>query len=192
MRRLIWTFAVSICPKTCFPMAIPYDYMIHSETKMYMRTCAFSENSDQRANPCSLIRIFIGHPVDSQRSKASQEDNVVSDQTGRMRRLIWVFAGGTCLEVQFLTSRPFLSVFISCPQFLFSYFRYNVSLLCSWIPFGDRILRGTSSSIQTKRKTPKRRERWHCRLVWLNHTLRKGSLWHKRATKVQSSKHPYS
>ena len=42
-------------------------YMSHN-MKTYLRTCAPSEHSDQHAHSCSLIRIFTGHILDSQRS----------------------------------------------------------------------------------------------------------------------------
>ena len=38
-------------------------------------------------------------------AKFIRENNEDSDQTARMRRLIWVFAGRTCQKVRFLTSR---------------------------------------------------------------------------------------
>ena len=52
--------------------------------------CAPSEDSAQPAYPCSLIRVFA---KDLRRLQADSED---SDQTARMRRLIWVFDGHTC------------------------------------------------------------------------------------------------
>ena len=58
----------------------------HNVRKIYLRTCAPSENSDQPAHS----RIA---------------DNEVSDQTVRMRRFICVFVGHTYPKVRFLMLR---------------------------------------------------------------------------------------
>ena len=74
--------------------------------------CAPSEDSDQPGHPPSLITVFavvsLGiHPVWSESSLCAQwvaedpsflhADSKVSDQTERMLRLIWVFAGHTLI-----------------------------------------------------------------------------------------------
>ena len=46
---------------------------------------------------------FSGRILNSQ--KFLHADNEDSDQTARMRRLIWVFVGRTCKKVRFLTFR---------------------------------------------------------------------------------------
>ena len=46
-----------------------------------------------------LIRVCTGHSLGSQRSKASSADIEDSDRPARMRRLIWIFAGSTCVLV---------------------------------------------------------------------------------------------
>ena len=56
--------------------------------------CSPSEDADQPGHPPSLIRVFVVRSVDKDPSflHADSED---SDQTGRMSRLVWVFAGHT-------------------------------------------------------------------------------------------------
>ena len=71
--------------------------------KMYVWKCTPSEDSDQLAHSRSLIRIFTGSIMDSQGCKFFHVDNEDSDQTARMRRLIWVIAVRTCKKVRFLT-----------------------------------------------------------------------------------------
>ena len=73
--------------------------------------CAPSEDSDQPGHPPSLIRC----PVWSESSLCAQwvakdpsflsVDSEDSDQTGRMHRLIWVFAGRTDHLVGFVMRR---------------------------------------------------------------------------------------
>ena len=58
-------------------------------------TCASNEDSDQYGHPPNLIKVFAVCSKDSQGLKASYADSEVSVQTGRMARLIWVFAGST-------------------------------------------------------------------------------------------------
>ena len=58
--------------------------------------CAFAQ-SDQSS--LSAWRNFASLAIQN----ASSED---SDQTARMRRLIWIFAGRTCPKLRFLTLRP--------------------------------------------------------------------------------------
>ena len=70
----------------------------------HQNDCAPSEDSDQPVHPPSLISLGI-HPVWSESSLCAQwvakdprflhADSEVSDQTGRMPRQIWVFAGRT-------------------------------------------------------------------------------------------------
>ena len=62
-----------------------------------------TEASDQHVHSHCLIGIII----DSQGCKVtvSQADNEYSDQTARMRRLIWVFVGCKCPNVRFLKLR---------------------------------------------------------------------------------------
>ena len=49
-------------------------------------------DSDQPGFPPSPIRVFAVRSMGRLKAQADSED---SDQTGRMRRLIWVFAGRT-------------------------------------------------------------------------------------------------
>ena len=56
--------------------------------------CA-SEDSDQPGHPPSLIRVFATHWAHSEGS----------DQTRRLHRLIWVFAGRICLLIGFVIWR---------------------------------------------------------------------------------------
>ena len=57
--------------------------------------CAPSEDSDQHGHPPSLIRVFAVCLMGSLGPKLSSCGH--SDQTGRMPRLIWVFAGRTLI-----------------------------------------------------------------------------------------------
>ena len=67
----------------------------HNKTKKM--ACAPRENSDQPGHLPSLIRVFavcsMGSFTDPSFLHADSKD---SDQTGRMSRLNWVFAGHTC------------------------------------------------------------------------------------------------
>ena len=55
--------------------------------------CAPSEDLDQPRQPPSLISAFA---VVANDPKFLHADSEVSDQTRRIRRLIWVFGGRTC------------------------------------------------------------------------------------------------
>ena len=68
----------------------------------YLWTSALREDSDQPAHLCSLIRIWahFGIVKDGMFLHVDNED---SNQTARMRRLIWVFVGRTCQKTCFLT-----------------------------------------------------------------------------------------
>ena len=69
--------------------------------KLYLRTCAPSEDSDQTAHAeSSLGAILIVKDA-----KFLQADNKRSDQTARMRRLNWVYVVRTYQKVHFLTLR---------------------------------------------------------------------------------------
>ena len=59
--------------------------------KLYFLTYAPSEDSDQPAHSRSLIWILTWRISDSQGCKAFDEDNKDSNQTVRMRILIWGF-----------------------------------------------------------------------------------------------------
>ena len=61
--------------------------------------CSPSEHSDQSRHPPSLSECSLYAEMDPSLLYADSED---SDQTGRMPRLIWVFAGRTCHFVGFV------------------------------------------------------------------------------------------
>ena len=71
-----------------------------------------SEDSDQPGHPPGLIRVFdcelYGKGKDPSFLHADSEN---SDQTGRMLRMIWVFAGRTCHFFFFLS---FLNAMYIC------------------------------------------------------------------------------
>ena len=68
--------------------------------------CAPSEDSDQPGHPPSLIRVFAVRLMGSYiRTQAFFMRTAKTDHTGRMPRLIWVFAGRTCHFVGFVTRR---------------------------------------------------------------------------------------
>ena len=46
--------------------------------KMYHQTCMPSEDSDQPVHSCSLIRIFTGHILGSQRCKVFHAENIAT------------------------------------------------------------------------------------------------------------------
>ena len=58
-------------------------------------TCAPNEDSDQPGYPPSLIRVFAVEPMGGQEPKASSYGQQRPYQTGRIPKLIRVFAGGT-------------------------------------------------------------------------------------------------
>ena len=70
--------------------------------KTYLLARAFSEVLNQPAHPRSLIRIFV---VCRKKLCIQNAPNKDSDQTARMRRLIWIFAGRRCPKVTFLSMR---------------------------------------------------------------------------------------
>ena len=57
--------------------------------------CAPSEDSDQPGHPHSLIRVFAYAQWVAKDPRFLHTDGEDSDQTGRMPRLIWIFAGRT-------------------------------------------------------------------------------------------------
>ena len=61
--------------------------------KGYKLAFALIEDSDRRR---SLIRVFDGRSMDSQRCNFFRRKNQDSDQTARMRRRILIFAERTC------------------------------------------------------------------------------------------------
>ena len=63
-------------------------------TEMYIRTCAYSEDSDQPAHSRRLIWIFTGRIWIARDAKLLHADNEDSDQTVRMCRLIESPYGG--------------------------------------------------------------------------------------------------
>ena len=68
--------------------------------KTNIMTCVPSEDTDQPVHPPSLCAQWAAN--DPSFLHAESED---SDQTGRMPRLIWVFAGRTCHLVGFVMRR---------------------------------------------------------------------------------------
>ena len=67
--------------------------------------CAPSEDSDQPGHPPSPIRVFAVRMKKAWVLSYPLNASKVSYQTGRMPRLIWVFAGRTCHFVDFATRR---------------------------------------------------------------------------------------
>ena len=57
MRRLIWAFAVCICPKTFLHGAAQMMQYEPAHDKTYKMACAPSKDSDQPGHPPSLIRV---------------------------------------------------------------------------------------------------------------------------------------
>ena len=74
------------------------------QKKMYLRTCAPSEDSDQPVHPRSLIWVLARRSVDSS-PMFLHADIKESDQTVRMRKPIRVFALYTCHKVHCLMLR---------------------------------------------------------------------------------------
>ena len=66
---------------------------VHNKT--YNKTCATSKDSDRPAHPRSPIRVFADRMHLLQPPGYSKRDNENHSHTGRMYRLIWVFAGHT-------------------------------------------------------------------------------------------------
>ena len=83
--------------------------------KIYLWTCAPSEDSDQPAHSRSLIRIFAWCIWITKDAKLLHTDNEASDQTVRMRRLIWVFVGRTCHKGQIIQMSNTKSQRSLCP-----------------------------------------------------------------------------
>ena len=75
--------------------------------------CAISEDSDQPAHLCSLIRIFSGHILDGQGCKVSS--------CGQCR-LIWVFVGCTCQEGFLMLPLIFCNLLLD--------FHVNITKIC--------------------------------------------------------------
>ena len=80
--------------------------------KKYLWTIAHSEDLNQPAQRCSLFRVFF---VCTKKRCILGYQNAVnedSDQTARMRRLIWIFAGRTFSKVRcdsfFSVAVPFM------------------------------------------------------------------------------------
>ena len=73
-----------------------------------LQTCAPSEYSDQSMHPRMWSESLLCAILDSPGNpKFLQSDSEDSDQTARMRRLIWTFARRTCPEVQYpMLRRP--------------------------------------------------------------------------------------
>ena len=71
--------------------------------------CAPSEDSDQPGHPPSLIRVFAIHirKAEVLSYHKSAQRSLCSD-SGRIPRLIWVFAGRKCHSVGFVMSRLIL------------------------------------------------------------------------------------
>ena len=67
--------------------------------------CAPSEDSDQPGHPPSLIRVFACAQLVAKEPSFLHVDSEDSDQTKRMPRLNWVFAGRTCHYVGFVVRR---------------------------------------------------------------------------------------
>ena len=69
--------------------------------------------SDQPAHLCSLIRIFPGHILDSQR-QFLHVDNKDSSQIAQMQRVIGVFLGSTCQKLCFFfTSKKYAYIILT-------------------------------------------------------------------------------
>ena len=64
-----------------------------------------SEDSDQPGYPSSLIRVFTCAQWVAKGPMFLNADGEESDQTGRMLKLVWVFAGRTCHFVRFVMRR---------------------------------------------------------------------------------------
>ena len=67
--------------------------------KIYNKTYVTSNDSDGPVHPPSMARVLVHPSLDSPEDRSINED---SDQTFRMRRLIWVFIGSTSLIVSFV------------------------------------------------------------------------------------------
>ena len=70
----------------------------------HIRTCESSEDSDQPAHSRSRTRIFAWQILDNEGCKVSLYGQEDSDQSARMRRLIWVFVRRACQKVLFFSS----------------------------------------------------------------------------------------
>ena len=90
----------------CF-MSISFRrYMSQQTNKM---TCAPSKDSDQPGHPPSLIRLFHVCLKNAWVPSYPLGAELRLDQTGRMPRLIWVFAGRTCHFLGFVM-RPLIFI----------------------------------------------------------------------------------
>ena len=74
----------------CFISVLNFGLFEPPHDKTNEMACAPSEDSDQHWHPLSLIRVFA---VVQWVAKGSED----SDETGRMHRLFWVFAGRTLI-----------------------------------------------------------------------------------------------
>ena len=88
-------------------------------------TCAPSLDSDQPGHPSSLIRAFACAQQEAKDPRFLHADREDSDQTGRMPRLIGVFAGRTGHFVGFVVLRLL---------YMFIFKVHSVPLLISDIP----------------------------------------------------------
>ena len=66
---------------------------------------SLDQDSDQPGHPPNLIRIFAVRLMKARILKLPSKRTVKTDKTGRMPRLIWVFAGRTCYFVGFVMMR---------------------------------------------------------------------------------------
>ena len=73
--------------------------------------CAPSEDSDQSGHPPSLIRDSLCAQWVAKDQRVLHADGEDPDQTGRMPRLIWVFAGHTLTLL--VLSSIYLSIYLS-------------------------------------------------------------------------------
>ena len=79
----------------CFLLVVSYNFYEPAHDKTNKMACAPCENSDQPGHQPSLISLHCPDE-ESLDLKLPIERTANSDQTGRMPRLIWVFAGCTC------------------------------------------------------------------------------------------------
>ena len=70
--------------------------------KAYLLTCSPNEDLT-KFNLRSLVRVFAVRMKNFASFAIQNAPSENSDQTARMRRLVWIFAGRTWPEVRFLT-----------------------------------------------------------------------------------------
>ena len=131
-----FTFISSFCFRWS---SLLYSHL-SAHDKLYNKSSMASKDADQPVFPPSMARVLVYPSLDSRRLWKAHAISDDSDQTARMRRLVWVFAGRTRLSCNYNLTGALVGLFFMIRPFL-------ANSIFSFLAFSDNAVPVINSSL---------------------------------------------